>query len=245
VTPATDPILPAGAPIEDGSDPTPLFTATEYVAVGDSPLYQFVAEYIAEGDLPAAQGDLLGVEGDLLAGESSESLALEDVASSEATTAEYALPEYEVPEYEGTEYPVSQYSVPQFAVPDWAVPDWAVPGLAVAEASIPAVPETEMTTDSVAVPGVDELLDPLEWAAPDVEVDAYETAAYEADAYDVAAYDAPTVEMGLESFVEVPEASEENLESGKHCDGWRVAGHRPSVDAGRRSAERSPRHRAA
>jgi hypothetical protein len=235
VTPATDPILPAGAPIEDGSDPTPLFTATEYVAVGDSPLYQFVAEYIAEGDLPAAQGDLLGVEGDLLAGESSESLELEGVASSEAAVAEYEV----------AEYPVSQYSVPEFAVPEFALPDLAVPGVAFTEASIPAVPETEMTTDSVAVPGVDELLDPLEWAAPDVEVDAYETAAYEADAYDVAAYDAPTVEMGLESFVEVPEASEENLESGKHCDGWRVAGHRPSVDAGRRSAERSPRHRAA
>jgi len=31
-------------------DPTPLFTATEYVAIGDSPLYQFVAEFIATGD---------------------------------------------------------------------------------------------------------------------------------------------------------------------------------------------------
>lgn len=51
VIPARAPsAVPAGAPIGDDSDPTPLFTATEYVAVGDSPLYQYVAELIAVGD---------------------------------------------------------------------------------------------------------------------------------------------------------------------------------------------------
>jgi hypothetical protein len=45
---------PAAA-LPDGLDPTPLFTATEYVAVGDSPLYQFVAEFIATGDRLLAQ----------------------------------------------------------------------------------------------------------------------------------------------------------------------------------------------
>ncbi|HST81087.1 MAG TPA: hypothetical protein VLL08_05075 [Kineosporiaceae bacterium] len=42
--------MPRGMPVLDDSDPTPLYTATEYVAVGDSPLYQVVAELIAVGD---------------------------------------------------------------------------------------------------------------------------------------------------------------------------------------------------
>jgi hypothetical protein len=49
--PAREPLTPL---LPVGEDPTPLFTATEYVAVGDSPLFQFVAEFIAIGD------DLLG-----------------------------------------------------------------------------------------------------------------------------------------------------------------------------------------
>lgn len=50
-------VVPAGMPISDDSDPTPLFTATEFVAVGDSPLYQYVAELIAVGEaLPSTDG---------------------------------------------------------------------------------------------------------------------------------------------------------------------------------------------
>ncbi len=50
---APAPIAPARAPrtpASDTGDPTPLFTATEYVAIGDSPLYRVVAELIAVGD---------------------------------------------------------------------------------------------------------------------------------------------------------------------------------------------------
>jgi len=126
------PVTPVPEPAETSLfdpdvDPTPLFTATEYVAIGDSPLYQFVAEFIGVGD-----------------------------------------------------------------------------GLLVTELAEPVAP-----------------------VGPRAE-------------FEVAEEKVPADEAELDSPVEGSD-----LGGGKHRDGWRVAGHQPSVDGSPRSARRSPRHRAA
>jgi hypothetical protein len=118
-------------------DPTPLFTATEYVSIGDSPLYQVVAEFIAAGD------SLLG----------------QDTAGS-------------------------------------------LPVAAAAPIAVAPVPPTPVTSTP----------------APPARVSA--------------------------PLASVPPAPDD-LPSGRHRDGWRVAGHRSPAESGRRSATRSPRHRAA
>lgn len=158
--------LDRASSLPTGDDPTPLFTATEYVAIGDSPLYQFVADFIAIGD------QLLSQESGLPALD----LSIDTRLYHEVTEA---------------------LSAPVVAQPSPAGP---------APVEMPA---------AVVVPT------PVVASAAVVE---------------------PAPVPGPLAAVVVPAVE---FSEGRHRDGWRVAGHRPAVESGRRSAGRAPRHRAA
>lgn len=153
---------PVASSLPVGDDPTPLFTATEYVAVGDSPLYQFVAEFIATGD------ELLGQDvGRIAAADQQPYRELTESMTSGHRSADPVLEALRSPA--------------------------PVPPISLAPAPVAPI---------VVRP--------------------------------VAVRPAPVESMADMDFP-----------GGRHRDGWRVAGHRSSAESGRRSAARTPRHRAA
>jgi hypothetical protein len=158
--PSAGPAPDRTSSLPTGDDPTPLFTATEYVAIGDSPLYQFVADFIAIGD------QLLNQESRL----ASLDVSIDTRLYHEVTEA--------------------------LSAPVVAQPPVVAPAALVAPTPVIA---PSAVVEPAPVPGP------------------------------VAAVIVPALEFS----------------GGRHRDGWRVAGHRPAVESGRRSAGRTPRHRAA
>jgi len=163
--------LPALVPV--GEDPTPLFTATEYVAAGESPLYQLVAEFIAIGDSLPDQ-------------DVTQPIVIDDsrVYREAAEPSEPAVQPVAVP--------VSPVRRSQLRAPQVLTPEVQASQVRAAEPYLRAQPSSVRPT---------------------------------------------SMQPSSVRSAELP--------SGRHRDGWRVAGHLSAAESGRRSAARAPRHRAA
>jgi hypothetical protein len=181
-----------------GEDPTPLFTATEYVAVGDSPLYQLVAEFIAIGDGPSDQDTRPTALDDLLDQDAIWPIALDDLQSRQELTRPIVTDDIRV--YREVTAP----SVP------------AVQPL--------AVPSSRARRAQLRAPQVPPHASPVRVAQPNIQVQPSSV---------------------RPSSVRSASVRSAELPSGRHRDGWRVAGHLSGAESARRSAARAPRHRAA
>jgi hypothetical protein len=234
--------MPRGMPVLDGSDPTPLYTATEYVAVGDSPLYQVVAQLIAVGDGTPSGADApmdpvpmeAPIEAPMAAPMGMVGAEYPEVASGGGPAEIGGL------NRENLEPPIRRRRSDRASA---AVSPGSFP------LTDPPLPTAQPLPTAPAVPTAQPLVTfpsphtvPIPTAAPISTAQPLLTAPSPHTVPIPTTTPLSTVPL-RSSHLDSSDGQGSYSEGGKHRDELRLAGHRSAFDDGRRSARRSPRHR--